>query len=341
MVNNAHLSIHNGSFEAISNNQVVVGLNAELNGPSRLKLRMDPFEMHLYNEDTDGFYPFISVSVPAHKIKGKTKIDINKETVTIKNHTELNNWLRRVVYHKETNVSVKAETTIHWGAIKAHINIDKTESLLGLDHFSGLRIDSMGLIKAEENNGNNVQGDFILPNHSPLSIGLGNVTFNTWVGDVLIGSATVKDAYLDPGINMIPFMGQIFLDTVLIKSEDIIANQSSSLPNGYLELGISGNSTIDNGEHITYIEDVLNGIRLTAQLHENEVLSGLARSLIGPDKSVPLSELLGGFVEDMDPLEALDFMGINVYAWKEALSDALEGNIKTGTLLRLFADLTG
>lgn len=335
MVNNAHLPIRSGSFEAISDKQVVVGLKAVLDGPSSLNVHMDPFEMHLYNEETNGFYPFTSVFVPAHKIRGKTEINIRKETVTIQNHTELNKWLRRAVYHKKTNISVKAETTARWGAIKAHIKINKTASLDGLDQLSGLRIDSMALIKAKENNGNNFQGTFILPNHSPLSIGLGNLTLNTWAGDVRIGSATVTDAYLEPGNNTIPFTGQIFLDAVMMNSAAILASQSSYLPNGYLELGISGNSTIANGEHITYVEDVLNGIRLKAQLHENEVLSGLATSLIGPDRTVTLSDMTGDLVGDLDPLEVMEFMGIDLTAWNEALDDALDGNTKTGTLMGL------
>lgn len=339
MVNKAHLPIRSGSFQAISSNQVVVGLNAELDGPSSLKVQMDPFEMHLYNKETNGFYPFTSVFVPIHTISGKTEIDIGKETVTVKNHTELNKWLRRAVYHKETNISVKAETTAHWRAIKAHIKIDKTASLHGLDQLSGLKIDSMDLIKGEENGGNNFQGTFILPNHSLLSIGLGNLTLNIWAGDVLIGSATVTDAYLEPGNNTIPFTGQIFLGAVMMNSADIVASQSSSLANGYLELGISGNSTISNGEHITYLEDALNGIRLTAQLHEHEVLSGLARSLIGPDRTVTLSDMIGELVGDIDPIEVMEFIGLDITAWNKALEDALEGNTKTGTLMGLLEDL--
>ncbi|ROV88544.1 hypothetical protein VMCG_10368 [Cytospora schulzeri] len=338
MVNDAHLPIRSGSFEAISNNQVVVGLNTHLDGPSSLKIRMDPFDMHLYNEETDGFYPFTSVFVPAHTVNGKTELVIGKETVTVKNHTELNKWLRRAVYYKETNVSVKAETTAHWGAIKTHIKIVKTVSLHGLDQLSGLRIDAMTPINGEENGGNNFQGTFILPNHSPLSIGLGNITFNTWAGDVLIGGATVTDAYLEPGNNTIPFTGKIFLQTVMRNSADIVASQSSSLANGYLELGISGNSTIANGEHITYLEDVLNGIRIKAQLHEREVLGGLARSLIGLDRTVTLSDMLGDLMGDLDPLEVMEFVGIDLEAWRKALEDALEGNTKTGTLLKLFKD---
>lgn len=341
MVNQAHLPIRSGSLEAISNSQVVLGLRAQLDGPSGLKVWMDPFDMHLYNMDTDGFYPFASVRVPGNTINGKTEINIEKDMVAVQNHTELTKWLGRALYHKETNVSVKANATAHWGAIKAHVKIDKTETLRGLDQLSGLKVDSMELIKAAENNGNNLRGTFTLPNHSPISLGLGNLTLKTWAGDTLIGSATVIDAYLDPGNNTVPFVGQIFLESVMMEANSIVAGQSSSLAKGYLELGISGNATIANGEHITYLEDILNGIRLKAQLHEEEVLGGLARSLMGPDRTVTLSDMLGNLAEDVDPSDLLDFMGVNVTAWNESLHDALEGRIKTGTLLGLLGDFTG
>ncbi|KUI56279.1 hypothetical protein VP1G_03622 [Cytospora mali] len=340
MVNKAYLPIHSGSLEAISNDKVAIALITELYGPSDIKVRMDPFEVHLYDKGNDVFYPFASLSVPAHTLKGRTQITIPKETVPIKNHTEFNKWLGKAIYHKKTNVSVKAETMIHLGAIKSHINIDKTASLAGLDQLSGMRIDSINLVKAEENNGNSFQGTFILPNYSPLSIGLGNLTLNIWTGEVLIGNASVTDVYLKPGNNTIPFTGQIFLEEVMMNSVDIIPSQKPSLAKGYLELGISGNSTTVNGEHITYIEDVLNGIRIKAQLNEHEILSGLARSLIGPDKTVTLSDMLSEIMpEGVDALDIMDLIGVNITAWHMALKGALEGNTKTGTLLALLGEL--
>ncbi|KUI65484.1 hypothetical protein VM1G_00110 [Cytospora mali] len=339
MINKAYLPIHSGSLEAISNDKVAIALNTELYGPSDIKVRMDPFDVHLYDEGNDGFHPFTSLSVPAHILKGRTEITIAKETVPIKNHTEFNKWLRKAIYYKKTNVSVKAETTIHLGAIKSHINIDKTASLSGLDQLSGMRIESINLVKAEENNGNSFQGTFILPNYSPLSIGLGNLTLNIWAGNVLIGNASVTDVYLKSGDNEIPFTGQIFLEEVMMNSVDIIPSQKPSLAKGYLELGISGNSTTVNGEHITYIEDVLNGIRIKARLNEPDILSGLARSLIGPDKTVTLSDMLGEIMpEGVDPMDIMDLIGVNITAWHMALEEALEGNTKTGTLLTLLGE---
>lgn len=339
MVDDAHLPIRSGSLEAFSNNEVAVGLSTELDGPTDLTVRMDPFEMYLYNEDTEGFYSFTSVLVPGHAINAKTQIDIKKETVAVTNYTELKKWLTRAVRQKDVNISVKAETTAHWGAIKAHVDIDKTEALGGLDRLSGLRISSMGLIRAEENGGDNFQGTLILPNHSPLSIGLDDLMLNTWAGDALIGNATTMDVYLQPGDNTLAFRGQIFLEAVMMKSEAIITSQASTLSDGYLELGISGDSSVSNGEHTSYVEDVLSGIRFKARLHENEVLGGLARSLMGPHRTVILSDVLGGFLGGVDPMDILDLIGFDVEAWDKALKDALEGKTKAGTLLGLLSDL--
>ncbi|KAK7740445.1 hypothetical protein SLS53_005286 [Cytospora paraplurivora] len=340
MVTHANLPIRSGSFEAISDAQIALGLVTEIHGPSGLEVGFDPFEMNLYNEETDGFYPFTSVHVPAQRIYGRTDIAISKETVAVKNHTELTKWLMKAICLKQTDVSLKAETTAHIGAIKAHINITKNTSLHGLDQLSGVRIESMHLINPEENNGNNFQGTLTLPNKSPLSLGMGNLTLNTWSGDVLIGTATVFDVYLEPGDNTIPFTGQIFLDALLINDKDILAIQTPTLAKGYLELGISFNSTVINGEHINYLEEALKDINTTAQLHERAVLGGFARSLIGPNKTVSFIEMLGESVMDLDPEYLMDFMGFNFTAWNVALLDALEDKTEIGTLLRLLKGLS-
>ncbi|ROV97462.1 hypothetical protein VPNG_08682 [Cytospora leucostoma] len=335
IVTRAHLPIRSGSFEAISGDQIALGLVTELNGPSGLEVRFDPFEMKLYNEATDGTHPFTSVHVPAQRIYGRTEIAISKETVAVKNHTELVKWLIKAICLNKTDVSLKAETTAHIGAIKAHINISKKASLYGLDQLSGVRIDSMHLINPEENDGNNFQGIFTLPNKSPLSLGMGNLTLNTWSGDVLIGTATVFDVYLKPGENTIPFTGQILIDALLINTKDILAIQTPTLAKGYLELGISFNSTIINGEHITYLEEALKDVNTTAQLHERAVLRGFARSLIGPNKTVSFAEMLGESAMDLDPESLMDFIGLNFTAWNVALLDALEDKTEIGTLLGL------
>lgn len=340
MVTHAHLPILSGSFEAISNTEIALGLVTELHGPPGLEVRFDPFEMDLYNEATDGFYPFTSVHVPAQKIYGRTEIAISKETVAVKNHTELVRWLTKAIFFQKTNVSLKADTTTHIGALEAHIHIAKETSLHGLDQLSGVSIDSMHLINPQENDGNNFRGTFTVPNKSPLSLGLGNLTLNTWSGDVLIGTATVIDVYLKPGDNTIPFTGQILLDALLVNTKDILAIQTPTLAKGYLELGINFSSTVLNGEHITYLEEALKDVKTTAQLHEREFLSGFARSLVGPNKTVSLTDMLGESMMGFEPGFLMEFVGLNFTAWNVALMDALVDKIEVGTLLGLFKGLS-
>lgn len=341
MANGARLPIHSASFIAISKDRLAVSLSTELKGPSGLGVHINPFDLHLYNDETGGFHPFISVPVPAQTIRGQTEIDIERTIASVKNHTELVKWLTKAVHQKTTNVNFRAKTTAHIGAIKAPIKINKTTSLHGLDRLSGVELSSMDLIDAKENDGNNFQGILMLPNCSPLSLGLGNLTLDTWAGDVLIGNATVINVHLKPGNNTIPFIGQVFLDSVMMNALGIIASQKSSLDKGFLELGISVNSTTANGESVTYLQDVLNDVKFTAQLHEHEVLRGLASSLIGPNKTVALSGMISELSGGLNPAMIMEFMGINITAWQVALEDALRGNTKPGTLSELFEGFAG
>lgn len=46
----------------------------------------------MYNTFTDGFYPYTSVTLPGHELKGTTVISINSSSPVL-NDTEISKWL--------------------------------------------------------------------------------------------------------------------------------------------------------------------------------------------------------------------------------------------------------
>jgi hypothetical protein len=286
LVNKTNLPIYSATLIAMSDDAVKIGLSTELSVPGGITVSLDPLELWLYNKDTPGFFPYTMVPMDKTEVSGTTEITVEDTTVGVGNRTELHSWLRTMLYQKTTLISVKGNTTAHLGALHFNINLKKTVEVNALDTLKGFQLNDMNLVLPPEEDGTNIVGNLTLPNWSDLNIGLGNVTLNVMAGELVIGQVAVLDVYLKPGNTTMPFRGEVFLPTILDNLVAILQSQSQSLGQGVLELAASGNSTIVDGEHITYLEGVLNEAHITAQVPIMKLLTDVLGSLQSGDLSL-------------------------------------------------------
>lgn len=122
----------------------------------------------------------------------------------------------------------------------------------------------------------------------------GNVTLNMKSSDILLGKATIENVVLKPGNNSVDLRGELDLDVVLANIGPILAGQKTALSNGELELTASGNTTVYNGKHIRYFEEILNNLNLNARVPIVMVLL----------------ETLKGLMKDAEEGGGLDIAGI-------------------------------
>lgn len=164
-----------------------------------------------------------------------------------------------------------------------------------------------------EDDGSNLLAELTIPNHSIVSFELGNETLNILGPDKLIlGNGTIENVYIKPGNNTFNARGYLDLRTLLLNLQSIIAYQATALAEGNLQLGASGNSTIYNGEHIDYYEEILNELELTGTV---PLISILANSF---------SQFIGGGLGGLRNLT--EQLGINLTQIMEILQgDGTEG----------------
>lgn len=89
-----------------------------------------------------------------------------------------------------------------------------------------------------------------IPNPSVMTLDLGNVTMNLAVAGTAIGYSLLPNLVLKPGENNVPM--QAHVDQVKILSMVL-----STYKNGVLPLEIVGNSSVRNGQRLTYYEEAI------------------------------------------------------------------------------------
>ena len=71
---------------------------------------------------------------------------------------------------------------------------------------------------------------------------------------------------LTPGNNTVSLRGSVSIETIIQNLGTIIEAEKDAILSGNIALSASGNSTVYNHVHITYYEQVLNDLVITAQV---------------------------------------------------------------------------
>ncbi|KAI6081853.1 hypothetical protein F4821DRAFT_248372 [Hypoxylon rubiginosum] len=326
IINDQPMPISGGAFIVLSPDKLNVSITTTLNTP--LPADIDPVTLFMYNKDTPTFSPFVNVTLPPLHVDGQTEIVISEQTVTITNETELITWFGEVFDQPTVKVSTRGDATVHLGKLHSSAHIEKTVEVNSLNKLSGFGIEHMQLLLPALDNGTNIQGTLNLPNLGALSLGIGNLSLNLLAGDVRLGLITVYDVYLPHGNNSKYFNGELFLDVLLQNFGTILTSQEDALNNGNIQIDATGNATVVNGEHIRYLEAILNNRRVSSTIPVTKLLGDLISSFTnGSDVSLPtlFDDIFGNstFIEEV--LTHWNTTGNSTTATKRSLPFARRG----------------
>lgn len=125
-----------------------------------------------------------------------------------------------------------------------------------------------------------MRGQVYIPNPSPMTITLGNVTQEVYVGDQHIGQATIPNLILKPGDNLVPMSS-------VSNQATVISLITTKYPTGDLPVTIIGNSSTYGGQHLPYFEKALQANKMQTTLALGAALKaiGLDLSKTGPGSS--------------------------------------------------------
>lgn len=263
--------------------RISMSLNTSLSTP--LGVRIDPVGLALHSPQAEGDdrkTPFITVQMPEQHIKGKTVVEIPSQTAMIQDNSQLVAWFNNFFSSETTELRVKADALVaHLGALKYKVGLDKTIRVQGLNSLKGFGVGDMNfVIPADPVTGVNMKGTLVVPNAGVLTLNMGNVTFNMLCGDLSLGTVTAYDLILKPGNNTPAFEGELYFDQLIPNLGYILDAQAGPLASGVIELNATGNSTFYHGKRISYIETVLNNVKLSIQLPAVTLITDLLTGVL-------------------------------------------------------------
>jgi len=147
---------------------------------------------------------------------------------------------------------------------------------------------------------------------------------------MIVGQGRLQDVVLTPGNNTVDIRATLDLKTMIKNLGTILAAEAKSLANGNLMVSASGNSTIYNGQHVTYYETVLNNLTLTGEVSITQLLAGSLSQFLGNGTSI-ISGFLGGNGSGGANLTQI-LGGLNMSALSKLGSRSLDLYRKNGNL---------
>ncbi|KAJ5682073.1 uncharacterized protein N7477_002013 [Penicillium maclennaniae] len=308
VVNKSDLWVVNADVLQPNPDSVVLTLQSKVDLKLALAARIDPLEFHLFIRK-DGFgpdYPYANLPIPGQTIKGNYTLGVTDSFTPILNQTSWREFVREIVFQKETTLSLKGVTNAYLGVLKSHVTLNKDVTIPALNQFSGLSISDATLLLPAKSDGTNLIGNITLPNPTVLTLQVGTLNLDILSGDLTIGNVSLSGVTLKPGDNSYPMNGILDLKKVIGNLGEVLKSQASLLKTGNLTLQAKATSIHWNGTYVPYYSDVLRTLTLTMAVGVGDLvkntlknfldgknLTGLinslsTRSLDGRDSSGPI-----------------------------------------------------
>lgn len=209
--------------------------------------KLDGFRAALFLERTmSDIEPFAFVPIPPAKVSEETRIEIDAD-VPIASQEQFAAYTQLVLASEEFRVASRGRVGLKVSGLpKTTVNFNKVATMKGLNRLQGLNITDLE-VKRGEPDGANLIGVVSIPNPSVITLHMGNVTLNLSVDGEPIGTSLLRDFVLKPGTHEYEMRSTTNTGTVL-------KLLTTKYKTGVLPLEIVGNSSIVNGEHLTYYE---------------------------------------------------------------------------------------
>ncbi|PYH76525.1 hypothetical protein BO82DRAFT_359052 [Aspergillus uvarum CBS 121591] len=213
-----------------------------------------------------GGAPFITVQIPKFKAHDGVQVDVDQD-VNITDVAAFTEFSKAVMLNEEIQMNVYGKADLKEGSLpKTKITYNKTTTIKGLNKLKGFELVDL-TISTSTKSGNNGKGTVYIPNPSPFTLTLGNVTLDLSVNGTAIGQSYLSDLTIRPGNNTLPMTANVSTLTV--------AGMLGSYPTLMLPVDIVGNSSVYNGEELSYFAEALAANTLSVELNVTKALGGI------------------------------------------------------------------
>jgi hypothetical protein len=251
---------------------MVVTLKAVLHNPTIFTPSLDAFnaDLHLITNGTYNEVAMVSLPMPnIHVLKPTSEAVVDAKVAQILNSAELAKFATEVISNENVTTTLVGRTKLHLGKLPStSVNYNATTTYKGLNGLKGFNCTGLRLNLTAPAGTPNLRGFAFIPNPSVITVAMGNVTLSLSAKAGFIGNATIENFTLVPGNNSLAM-------TALVNQTRVISSLDTK---GFVNMTITGISSVYNDKHLTYYETALKSNVLYLQMNVAQILADSAHA---------------------------------------------------------------
>lgn len=265
-VNDSSIEFTGLAFLNPTADTITLTQNATLHSPSMYTPTLDPFNASLYLVTNGQFStnPMSYVPMPQiHALHPQSSNQLTR-TIPISDLDVLTEYATQVLSQANVTTALTGRTRLHEGKLPVlWVNYNSSSTYTALNGLAGFNVTGVKVNLTAAAGEPNLHGYAYVPNPSIITVAMGNVTLQlSTEKEGVVGTTTINDMTLVPGNNTLPMFGTV--------NQTALALSMNS--SGFVTLSIIGNSSVYNGQHLTYYEKALSANALSLDMNVKQVI---------------------------------------------------------------------
>ncbi|KIW04146.1 uncharacterized protein PV09_04954 [Verruconis gallopava] len=259
-INEASLTLESQVVTFPQPDSIHVMMNTTVTNPSSYHPQLYSFQAALFLEDTEpDIKPFGYIEIPAAKAESTFSSIINQQ-MNITDQEQFARYNQLVLSSETYRVALRGRIPLKEGGLpKTTVNFNHVVESKGLNNLQGFEIQNISISLVAEADGTNMRAQAFIPNPSPITIEMGTVTQNVYVGNNMIAVATLPELVLKPGDNLVNL-------TSVANQTMVLSLITTQYQDAKLPVRIVGNNSTANGQDLPYFTAALKAQTLETTL---------------------------------------------------------------------------
>ncbi|EWC48910.1 hypothetical protein DRE_00215 [Drechslerella stenobrocha 248] len=236
-----------------SDDRITLAMNATVFAHAPVKARFANQTFEMYLPDDKNQTTFMTLDVGELEANPTMAINVTGADTNILNKEIYQTFSKQVLSKGNFSLVIRSKPILKVGSLQYRVNFEKTVQLKGFNGLRGITITNPTILNgsAVMEDGTNLLTDGVIPNPSSFTMQIGDLTADISIDTLKLGFSVIKNLTLYPGDNAVKIYNHINPELMGLPMFSAILDQ----PNVNITLAI--NSTILNGQHISWLETPL------------------------------------------------------------------------------------
>ncbi|KAF3919498.1 hypothetical protein ABW20_dc0100710 [Dactylellina cionopaga] len=251
-INGAVVKVNGIAIREPENRSIKMDMNSTVLAQVPVSARFNAQKFQMYLPQDKNQTVFMELDIGALNVQNTMAINVTNANTPIMNPEIFQGFSKQILMNETLTLGIKSKPTLKVaGILPVGVTFQKTVELKGFAGLKGINITNPKILDTAMEDGTNMIADAVIPNPSSFTMQIGDLTADIAASGIALGFSVIKNLTLYPGNNPVIIYNHIDPGFLALPIFTGILSQSN------VNITLTMNSTIYNGEHVEWLEKPL------------------------------------------------------------------------------------